>query len=139
MSNNISKVLLINGEPTLLVHCLYQMSPLNHKRTTSSLAPPIFYVAKKLSIKRWKAPHYECQVAKDVTVCKCACCFFQQFSDNEMGSRWWCYVRPQQAKIWLWARYNFAPPLQTIFDITDKNSRGNCTCKKAHKQSPNSH
>jgi len=22
-------------EPTLLVHCLYKMSPLNHKRTTS--------------------------------------------------------------------------------------------------------
>ncbi len=36
----------INGEPTLLVHCLYQMSPLNRKKTTSSLAPPIFYVAK---------------------------------------------------------------------------------------------
>jgi len=29
----------INGEPSLLVHCLYQMLPLNHKRTTSSLAP----------------------------------------------------------------------------------------------------
>jgi len=33
------------------------MSPLNHKRTTSSLAQPIFYVAKKLAIKRSKAPH----------------------------------------------------------------------------------
>jgi len=28
------------------------MSPLNHKRTTSSLAPPIFYVAKNSAIKR---------------------------------------------------------------------------------------
>jgi hypothetical protein len=28
-----------------------EMSPLNNKRTTSSLAPPIFYVAKKLAIK----------------------------------------------------------------------------------------
>ncbi len=28
------------------------MSPLNHKRTTSSLAPTIFYVAKNLAIKR---------------------------------------------------------------------------------------
>jgi len=33
-----------NGKPTLLVHC--QMSPLNHKRTTSSFATPMFYVAK---------------------------------------------------------------------------------------------
>jgi len=28
------------------------MSPLNHKRTTSSLAPPIFYVAKKFCNKK---------------------------------------------------------------------------------------
>ncbi len=28
------------------------MSPLNHKRTTSSLAPPIFYVAKN---QQWGA------------------------------------------------------------------------------------
>jgi len=27
------------------------MSPLNHKRTTSSLVPPIFYVAKKWQLK----------------------------------------------------------------------------------------
>jgi len=27
------------------------MSPLNHKRTTSSLAPPIFYVAKNVQLK----------------------------------------------------------------------------------------
>ncbi len=33
-------------------HCLYQMLPLNHKWTTGSLAPPIFYLAKRLSIKR---------------------------------------------------------------------------------------
>jgi hypothetical protein len=38
-----------NEEPTLLVPCLYWMSPLNHKRTTSSLAPPIIYV-----VKNWK-------------------------------------------------------------------------------------
>jgi len=43
---------LRNGEPTLLAHCLYYMSPLNYKRTTSSLAPPIICVAKKLAIKR---------------------------------------------------------------------------------------
>ncbi len=41
-----------NGEMTLLVHCLYKMLPLNHKRTASSLAPPIFYVAKNSAIKR---------------------------------------------------------------------------------------
>jgi len=41
----------VNGESTLLVHGLYQMSPLNHKRSTSSLAPPIFYVAKKWQLK----------------------------------------------------------------------------------------
>jgi hypothetical protein len=33
------------------------MLPLNHKRTTSSLVPPIFYVAKKFAIERYKAPH----------------------------------------------------------------------------------
>ncbi len=33
------------------------MSPLNHKRTTSSLAPPIICVAEKLGIKRQKVPH----------------------------------------------------------------------------------
>jgi len=35
------------------------MSPLNHKRTTSSLAPPITCVAKKLAIKRQKASHWK--------------------------------------------------------------------------------
>jgi len=29
-----------------LVNCLYQMSPLNHKRTISSIAPPVIYLAK---------------------------------------------------------------------------------------------
>jgi len=33
------------------------MSPLNHKRTKSSLAPPIFYVAKILSIKIFMVHH----------------------------------------------------------------------------------
>ncbi len=41
-----------NRKPTLLVHCLYQMLPLNHKKTTSSLAPPIICVAKKIGNKR---------------------------------------------------------------------------------------
>jgi hypothetical protein len=41
-----------NGKSTLLVHCLYKMSTLNYKRTTSSLAPPIIYVAKNLAIER---------------------------------------------------------------------------------------
>ncbi len=40
------------GQLTLLVHCLHWMLPLNHNRTTISLAPPIFCVAKKLAIKR---------------------------------------------------------------------------------------
>jgi len=44
--------IIANGEPSLLVQCLYLMSPLNHKRTTSSLVPPIICVAKKLAIKR---------------------------------------------------------------------------------------
>jgi len=43
---------LINDEPTLLVHCLYKMLPLNHKGTTSSLAQPIVYLAKKLALIR---------------------------------------------------------------------------------------
>ncbi len=41
----------VNGKPTLSVHCFYQMSILNHKRTTRSLAPPIFCVAKNWQLK----------------------------------------------------------------------------------------
>ncbi len=48
---NIAILVIPNGKPTLLVHCLYKMSPLNCKRTTSSLAPPTLYVAKN-TIKR---------------------------------------------------------------------------------------
>ncbi len=33
------------------------MLPRNHKRTTCSLAPPIFYATKNLATKRWKVPH----------------------------------------------------------------------------------
>ena len=44
--------------PTLSIHCLYQMLPLNHKRTTSSLVPPLFYLAKNSAIKRQKVPHW---------------------------------------------------------------------------------
>ncbi len=44
--------LTLNGELTILVHCLYKMWPLDHKRTTSSLVPPMFYVAKNCAIKR---------------------------------------------------------------------------------------
>ena len=32
------------------------MLPLNHKRTTSSLAPPIFYVVKNLQLKDRRLP-----------------------------------------------------------------------------------
>jgi len=46
-----SSVSINNGELMLLVLCLYQTSPLNHKRTTISLAPPIFYVTKNSAIK----------------------------------------------------------------------------------------
>ena len=53
---NYSYFCISNGEPTLLVHCLYHMSPLNHKRTTSSLAPPICYVAKILQLKDRRFP-----------------------------------------------------------------------------------
>ncbi len=41
------------------------MSPLNHKKTTSSLAPPIICAAKKLAIKRQKAPHYIILTSKE--------------------------------------------------------------------------
>jgi len=44
------------SQPTLLVHRLYQMLPLNNKRTTGSLAPPILYVAKKLQLKDRRLP-----------------------------------------------------------------------------------
>ncbi len=42
------------GKSTLLVHCLYQMSPLNHKRTTSSIAPSVFNVVKNWHLKDWR-------------------------------------------------------------------------------------
>jgi len=48
-----------NVEPTLFVYVLYQMSPLNYKRTSKSLAPFRCYLGKKLAIKREKAPHSE--------------------------------------------------------------------------------
>jgi len=38
LPENMRNLLGINGEPTLLVHCSNKMLPLNHKRTTSSLA-----------------------------------------------------------------------------------------------------
>jgi len=40
------------------------MLPLNHKRTTSSLAPPIFNVAKKLAKKIEGSPLLDCHVWK---------------------------------------------------------------------------
>ncbi len=41
------------------------MLPLNHKWTTSSFAPPIFCVAKKLAIKRYNAADLEdCKMTK---------------------------------------------------------------------------
>jgi len=52
MKRSVSMLLLWYGEPILLVHCFYKMSPLNHKRTTSSLVPPIFYVMKNLAKKK---------------------------------------------------------------------------------------
>jgi hypothetical protein len=54
---SVGRRLKVHSELFLLVHCLYQMLPLTHKRITSSLAPPLFYVAKKLAIKRLKVPH----------------------------------------------------------------------------------
>jgi len=41
------------------------MLPLNHKRTTSSLVPPIICVAKKLAIKRWKVPHLKSPILQE--------------------------------------------------------------------------
>jgi hypothetical protein len=38
----------------ILGHCLFLKLPLNHKRTTSSFASPIFYVAKSFVIKIWR-------------------------------------------------------------------------------------
>ncbi len=43
--------LMFKGKTTLSLQCLYQMSPLNHKRTASSLVQPRFYIAKKSAIK----------------------------------------------------------------------------------------
>jgi len=50
------KIMLRKGKQwglALLVQCLHKMLPLNHFRTTSSSAPPIFYVTKNLAIKRF--------------------------------------------------------------------------------------
>ena len=74
---------VFNGDPTLLVHCLYQMLPLNHKRTTSSLEPPIFYVAKYSAIKRQKASH--CSHIFTTSIWNCCVLQslqFQLFIDN---------------------------------------------------------
>jgi len=38
-------------KPTLLVNCLHQIWPLNHKRTASSLVPTIFNVSKIWTLK----------------------------------------------------------------------------------------
>jgi len=35
------------------------MSPLHHNRTTSSLVPPIFYVAKKIGSKKIEGSPFE--------------------------------------------------------------------------------
>jgi hypothetical protein len=40
-------VISLGLKPTLLVHCLYEMLPLNHKRATSSLAPPPYILCNK--------------------------------------------------------------------------------------------
>jgi hypothetical protein len=43
-----------NGEPTLLTHCLYKMSPLNQKKDHKlfSATYTVFYVTKILAIKK---------------------------------------------------------------------------------------
>jgi len=43
-------IIKYNGKPALLVHCLYQMSPLSHKR------PPLFYVEKNWQLKDRRFP-----------------------------------------------------------------------------------
>ncbi len=51
------------------------MLPLNHKRTTSSLASSIFNVANKLAIKRLTSPHRKATMApyiNDVTNSSCS-------------------------------------------------------------------
>ncbi len=40
----------------ILVHCLYQMLTLNHKRTTNSLVPPILYVANNWQLIERRFP-----------------------------------------------------------------------------------
>ena len=56
---NYTEVLIsvLNCKLTPLVYCLYQMSPLNHKKPTSSLEPSLFCVAKNYAPKRWKILH----------------------------------------------------------------------------------
>jgi len=54
-------ILLCVSLSALLVNYFYEMSPLNHKRTTSSLAPPIFYAAK-MTIKRLQSPKIKIDV-----------------------------------------------------------------------------
>jgi len=51
ISPSFYKQIFSNGELTLSIYCLYKMLPLYHLRTTSSLAPPIFYVTKKIGNK----------------------------------------------------------------------------------------
>jgi len=45
-----------NGKPTLILHCLYQMSPLNHKRTSSSLPLPTYFKLQIMQLKDKRIP-----------------------------------------------------------------------------------
>jgi len=44
------------------------MSPLNHKRTTSSLAPPIFYVAKIWQLQDRRLPICNLLLAEEAKI-----------------------------------------------------------------------
>ncbi len=47
-----------NGEPKLLLQYLFWMPSLNHKLTTSHIAPSKYVALKNIDIKRWTDPHF---------------------------------------------------------------------------------
>ncbi len=68
------------------------MLPLNHKRTTCSLAPSIFYVAKIMSIKRWKSPHCVGQMTTLFGKIQHSC--LEKFSIFRVGdNEWWFFCQ----------------------------------------------
>ena len=104
----------------LLVHCLYQMSPLNHKRTTGSLAPPISYVAKKWQFKNRRCPiHYNISQ-------------FQMNESYERRFRWMTLslVKPKKRYWFFWELKIFLRQTSPVGKRVERNRSYNLVWEK---------